>query len=119
MPGVSHVEQGKYIALFKYSDAMIHDCGSFTVEYMYMDNPVMYLVRNNDHVENMIPYAREAFNLHYKGENSADIERFIQSVIAGDDPLWGKRLGFKHHHLLPPNNRSACENIMHSILGDV
>lgn len=117
-PGVSHVEQGKYLALFKYSDAMIHDSGSFTVEYMYMDKPVMYLLRDDRHSDNMIPYAREAFNLHYKGKSISDVERFLQDVIAGNDPLKDDRADFKQKHLLPPNHRSACENIIHSILGD-
>lgn len=117
-PGISHVEQGKYLALFKHSDAMIHDCASFTVEYMYMDNPVMYLVRDDSHTGNLIPYAKEAFNLHYKGECVSDIELFIQDVIGCNDPLKERRLAFKKKYLFPPNSRSACENIIHSILGD-
>lgn len=117
-PGFSHIEQGAYLSLFKYSDAMIHDCGSFTLEYMYMDNPVMYLVRDESHTANMIPYAKEAFNLHYKGKCVTDIESFIQDVIKGNDPLKEKRASFKQRHLLPPNGRTACENIIHSILGD-
>ncbi len=117
-PGTSHVEEGAYLSLFKYSDAMVHDCGSFTVEYMYMDRPVMYLVRDDTHADNMIPYAKEAFDLHYKGRNRDDIERFIQDVIAGNDPLREKRAEFKQRNLLPPNGRTACDNILHSILGE-
>ena len=83
-----------------------------------MDNPVMYLVKDDGHTENMIPYAKEAFDLHYKGKSIDDIERFIQDVIAGVDPLKEKRAAFKRQHLLPPNGRSACENIIYSILGD-
>lgn len=115
-PGVSHVELGKYLSLFKYSDAMIHDCGSFTVEYMYMGNPVMYLVRDDSHADNMIPYAQEAFNLHYKGKSVDDIERFIHDIIDGNDPLKKKRIAFMQQHLLPPNGRTACDNIIYSIL---
>ena len=117
-PGFSHVEQGAYLSLLKHSDAMIHDCGSFTVEYMYMDNPVMYLVRDENHTVNMIPYAKEAFNLHYKGTSVADIEQFILNVINEIDPLKEKRKEFKQQHLMPPNGRSACENIIDSILGE-
>lgn len=118
VPGVSHVELGKYLSLFKYSDALIHDCGSFTVEYMYVDNPVMYLVRDSSHTENMIPYAREAFDLHYKGKCVSDIEQFIQNVIDGRDSLKEQRASFKQQYLLPPDGRTACENIIHSILGE-
>lgn len=117
-PGVSHVEQGEYLSLFKYSDAMIHDCGSFTVEYMYMDNPVMYLEKDENHTENMIPYAKEAFDLHYKGKSIDDIDCFIRDVIDGYDPLKEKRSAFKRQHLLPPHGRTACENIIRSILGE-
>jgi hypothetical protein len=78
----------------------------------------MYLLRDDRHSDNMIPYAREAFNLHYKGKSISDVERFLQDVIAGNDPLKDDRADFKQKHLLPPNHRSACENIIHSILGD-
>lgn len=117
-PGISHVEQGKYLSLFKYSDAMIHDCGSFTVEYMYMDKPVMYLIRDDNHMDNMIPYAKEAFNLHYKGRCVSDIESFVSDVINGYDPLKEQRSSFKKKYLIPPNGRSACDNIILSILGE-
>lgn len=117
-PGISHVELGKYLALFKYSDAMIHDCGSFTVEYLFTGNPVMYLVRDDCHAANMTPYAKEAFDLHYKGKTFSDIERFLEDVVAGNDPLMEKRAVFKEENLVPPNGKSACENIINAILGD-
>lgn len=114
--GNSHIELGKYLSLFKYSDAMIHDCSSFTVEYMYTENPVMYLLRDEHHADNMIPYAKEAFDLHYQGRTHEDIEQFIVNVIEGNDPMKEKRVQFKKKHLLPPNGKSASENIIDSIL---
>ena len=116
-PGVSHIEDGQYLALFKYSDAMIHDCASFTVEYLYSGNPVMYLVRGTHHADNMIPYAREAFDLLYKGFSGKDIDRFIQHVIAGKDPRAESRKSFVEKYLVPPHGKSASENIMNVILG--
>lgn len=116
-PGVSHIEEGKYLSLFKHSDAMIHDCGSFTVEYLYTGNPVLYLVRDVSHIDNMIPYAKEAFDLHYKGLSRVDIEQFIQDVIAGKDPRAEERKAFFEKNLLPPHGKTACENIINAILG--
>lgn len=116
--GSSHIETGKYLSLFKYSDAMIHDCSSFTIEYLYMDKPVMYLLRDEHHEDNMIPYAKDAFNLHYKGKTQKDIEGFILNVINGVDPLKKNRTRFKDENLIPPNGKTACENIMDSILGN-
>ena len=35
-----------YQDIFATSDGMIHDCGSFTSEYQYMDKPMIYLTRD-------------------------------------------------------------------------
>ena len=117
-PGCSNIEGGEYIGLFKHSDALIHDCGSFTVEYLYTDNPVMYLLRDERHADNMIPYAKKAFDLHYKGKTEEDVEQFIQNVIAGVDEMKNLRVEFKEQYLLPPNHKTACENIVEEILGN-
>lgn len=116
-PGVSHIELGEYIGLFKHSDAMIHDCGSFIIEYMYTDNPVMYLVKDSRTTDNMTQYAKSAYDLHYKGKSHEDIERFIQDVIAGNDPIKEIRLQFVEEELTPPNGKTACQNIINAILG--
>ena len=85
---------------------------------MYMDNPVMYLTRDDTHADNMIPYAKEAYDLHYKGKNITDIEQFLKDVIAGNDPLKERRIAFKNDSLLPPHGKTACENIINAILGE-
>ena len=103
--------------LLHFSDGMIHDCGSYTVEYMYTGHPVMYLVRGDNHAGNMIPYAREAYSLHYKGKTIEDVERFVESIINGRDPLMEQRLLFKKDRLMPPNGKTACQNIIDTILG--
>ena len=113
----SHIESGKYMGLFKHSHAMIHDCGSFTVEYLYTHNPVMYLLNDNHHEETLSQYVKEAFNLHYKGHTHEEIEQFILDVIQGKDPLKNEREIFYNESLLPPHGKTACENIINSILG--
>lgn len=113
----SKIELGEYLGLFKYSDAMIHDCCSFTVEYMYTHKPVMYLINNEHHADNLNDYMVEAFNLHYKGRTHKDIENFIVNVINGIDPMKEERLKYYKEKLLPPYGKSACENIINSILG--
>ena len=118
-PGCSHVEvDDQYVSLFKHSDAMIHDCGSFTLEYLYTGNPVMYLVRDEHHKDNMTSIATHAFDLHYKGLSREDIETFIQNVIKGIDPLAEERRSFLGKDLQIPYGKSACDNIIAEILGD-
>lgn len=113
----SQFETGTYLGLFKHSDAMIHDCGSFTMEYMFMGNPVMYLMRSPDVAATCNEMHRRALALHCQGYTRADIEQFILDVIAGNDPLKADREAYRRDYLTPPGGRSACDNIFAAILG--
>lgn len=108
---------GEYIGLFMHSDALIHDCTSFTVEYHYTQNPVMYLVKDENHAIGLNEFGKLAFDLHYKGKNEEDIEMFINNVINGKDEMKEARIKFYNDYLLPPNGKSASENIINVILG--
>lgn len=109
---------GNYVPLFLYSDAMIHDCGSFTVEYHYTKKPVMYLVNEKFHKENLNEFGRRAFELHYLGRNALEIEAFITNIIEGKDDLKNARELFYQECLLPPDGNYASDNIINAILGE-
>ena len=115
----AQLETGKYSELFIGSDAMIHDCSSFTNEYMLTGHPVMYLVMDVDdhHADNLNTFARKAYELHYKGHNHKEIEEFIQDVIAGRDPMQSERQAYYDEYLQPVKDRPASENILDAILG--
>ena len=114
----TRVELGKYIDLFQESDAMIHDCSSFIIEYQYFNKPVMFLQNGEDHSYNMCSMAKEAYNLHIFGYNKEDIINFIENnVLEGKDYLKSKREAFIKDNLFPPNGLSATDNIIRSILG--
>lgn len=112
----TQLEEGQYASLFIHSDAMIHDCSSFSIEYHYSQHPVMYLVREEHKNGKLNDFATTAFNLHYMGKNADDIEHFIQMVISGDDPMAPKRKEFYDTYLKIPFGKSASENIINSIL---
>ena len=107
---------GNYVPLFLYSNAMIHDCGSFTVEYHYTKKPVMYLVNEKFHEDNLNEFGRRAFDLHYLGRSAKEIEAFITNIIEGKDDLKNARERFYQECLLPPNGNHASDNIINSIL---
>ncbi len=107
---------GKYLGLFMHSDAMIHDCGSFTVEYHYTGNPVMYLMSDNDLTHGFNQFQQQAFDLHYKGWCKEEIENFVNDVIEGIDPMKQKRTDFISKFLTPPDGKTASENIIDCIL---
>lgn len=112
------LETGAYTGLFMHSDAMIHDCGSFTIEYHYTHNPVLYLTKGEHHSDSLSRLSKRAYELHYKAQKRDDIERFIINVIKGIDPLKPQRDEFFEENLIPPYGKTACENIIHSILGE-
>lgn len=114
------VELGQYVDLFMTSDAMIHDCSSFTNEYMFTCNPVMYLLHDNSdsHSANLNTMSRDAFELHYKGLTFDDIEKFILDVISGNDAYMQQRKMYYEKYLKPVNGKLATENIIEAILGN-
>ena len=114
----SQVELGEYVGLFKHSDAMIHDCSSFMVEYHFTKNPVLYLDLGGVKTDELNEFGLEAFEISYQGHSKEDIEKFILDVIEERDERLQERVDFYNNHLLPPNGRSACENIIDTILND-
>lgn len=104
-----------YIDLFKTSDAIIHDCGSFTTEYLYTQKPCMYLT-NGHNLEQYNELGKQAFNCYYHGNNASDIISFIEKVIIkGEDTQIDARKDFFIRNLLPPNGLTAAENIINEI----
>lgn len=114
------LELGNYVELFMTSDAMIHDCSSFQEEYMFTHNPVLFLTNNEENQrKGLTEQALKAYDLQYKGHNEKEIEEFIQNVIAGVDPWKKDRDEFFNNYLLPPNGKTATENIVDSIIGNL
>lgn len=109
-------EEGQYLDLFKHSDAMIHDCSSFICEYLYMQKPVLYLDNGNDFPQNNL--GRGGLQQHYHANTNKQIEQFIQDIISGNDPMKDSRSAFVKQNLLPPNGKTAAENIIDAILAD-
>ena len=108
------LEDGNYADVFARSDAMIHDCGSFILEYLLMDKPCMYVVLPEGQPQ-FNRSTRQALECYQKGQTVDDIDQFVQDVIAGKDPLAKKRHEFIHSYLLP-NNQSPVQNIIEDLL---
>lgn len=107
---------GGYIELFAFSDAMIHDGASFSYEYLFTNNPVLFLCKDErlqppDGIGNVL--GTTCFNLHYKGFSVDNIEEFINNVVlGGDDSMEVQRELFIKSHLLPPNKKNVSENML-------
>lgn len=114
------VELGVYEDLFMTSDAMIHDCSTFTIEYHSTQKPVLYLFDGCEPqcMENLTSCTKQALDLHYKAYNKEQIEEFILNVISNKDPMLMSRKVFCESNLRPPYNKTAAQNILNSILGE-
>ncbi len=112
------LEEGSFIDLFMTSDAMIHDSSSFSAEYMYTGNPVMYISKDiTPLIKDSSDFARKVYDAHYIGKDEADITHFIRKCVMGDDDvLKDKRAALRESYLLPPNSKSCAENTMQDLL---
>ena len=114
----TQLETGDFVDLFKGSDAMIHDSGSFTVDYLYFHKPVLY---DNPDIEAAKATANEtgkkAYDVHYRISSNEDINRFIENVVlAGNDPMKAQREEYYQNYLLPPHGKTVAQNIYDDII---
>lgn len=112
----TQLEEGSYTALFMQSDAMIHDSGSFILEYLFADKPCMFL-RENEGYGDYNEQTRDCLQAYQFGLTKAEIEDFLQRCVLGsEDPLREVRTTMRKRHLLPPHGNSAAQNIVDAIL---
>ena len=114
----TQIETGEFIDLFMTSDAIIHDSGSFVVEYHYTKNPAMFVSKDMEPIlESMSEFGKTAHALHYIGATEADIRRFIdETVLGGNDPMRPQREQFFRDYLLPPGGKSVAQNVVDDIV---
>ncbi len=112
------VSIGDYAELFAFSNAMIHDCSSFTGEYLIANRPVLFLCKEVNKVPSGVDndFGKACFNCNYHGYNINDIENFIDMLIRNEDPMKDKRSDFVNKYLTPPNNCSTAENMMNELM---
>lgn len=113
----SQLEEGEYVDLFMQSDALIHDCDTFTIEYLYVNKPVMYIFNNSNHNDNLNSFAKESLKIHYSGYSIEDIREFIDKIVNDTDPLKHERCVFFNTKLNISLGREASNNIISAILG--
>lgn len=105
------VADGEYIDLFMTSDAMIHDSSSFSVEYHYSHNPVMYMAQDINAYKDMLnDFGKKTIDMHYIGKNKEDILSFIEKqVISGIDPMKKQRDVFFKEYLVPSHRMTVAD----------
>lgn len=109
------LDESEYANLFASSDALIHDCGSFMIEYLAVNKPVLYLINDTDIENRFNDFGVEAFKSHYKAQSAAEIRNFIENtVLKSNDPLFAERKDFCENVLLF-NEPPASEKIINDL----
>lgn len=111
------LEEGEYVNLFMTSNAMIHDCGGFTIYYHFSRKPVLFTSRSFEQARSQLnDYGKSALDAHYVGKDNADIERFISEIVIGDkDPKRAEREDFYAKYLLPPHGKTTAQAVYDEI----
>lgn len=112
----TQLEEGPYIDLFMQSDAIIHDSGSFILEYLFADKPGMFL-RENGGYGDYNDITIDCLRAYRYGLTKADIEDFLQrSVLGTEDSKKDIRRELRERYVIPPHQQSAAQNILEAIL---
>ena len=100
-PNMSYSTVEDYSEEFVRSDAMIHDCASFTAEYLYTNNPCCYMIKSKEETFNtMLPFGKECLSNYYLASDEQDIINFIKDVVLdGKDALKEQRTEFVNEKL--------------------
>ncbi|MDL2261887.1 CDP-glycerol glycerophosphotransferase family protein [Bacteroidales bacterium OttesenSCG-928-I21] len=113
-------EEGYYIDLFLTSDAMIHDSGSFIVEYLHTLKPVLFTVKNAEVKEKLNLVGLKAIDLHYFAYNDVELEKFINNVVLQEnDELLDARKVFFYEYLYPEDKIMPSKKILEILENDV
>ena len=103
------LEEGEYVELFNSSDAMIHDSGSFIVEYLYTGKTVAFII-NQSSKGVFNEYGDLALDSIEIVSSERDIENFITDLINNVDKHKSKREIF-YNEYLRDNHHRAAQNI--------
>lgn len=78
----TQLDEGEYDDLFLSSDALIHDCSSFIVEYAFTRKPCLFLINQNDLSGLLNEFGEGVIQIYEKAKAAQDIEDFVNRVIA-------------------------------------
>ncbi len=116
----TQLEQGYYMDLFKTSDALIHDCASFTVEYLYTKKPTLFMVRDQQALSHWNIFGEKCFDMHYHAHDMDEIEHFITNVVIGEqDTMREKREKFFFDYLYPKDGVMPSQKIINILQSEL
>ena len=81
--GIEYSDGGDYLHLFAECDAIINDCGSFTMEWLFTGKPGCFVLNEDLKEEHLTTQMREAITRYRIARSREDILHFISDITAG------------------------------------
>ena len=81
--GIAYSDGGDYLSLFAECDAIINDCGSFTVEWLFTGKPGCFVFSDKLKEEHLTTQMREAITRYRIARSFKEITDFISDVEGG------------------------------------
>lgn len=106
------IELGDYKNIFYESDGIIHDSGSFTVEYLYFKKPACKLMNKKEYLDTLNSFGREALNCHKLAYKKREIIEFINEIINGSSKKIKEMEKFHEEYLKLTNNTLPSKQIL-------
>ena len=78
--GVEYSTGGDYLGVFSESDAIVNDCGSFTVEWLYTGKPGCFVYNKNLKKEQLTTLMNKAISSYSIARSEEDIIKFIKGI---------------------------------------
>lgn len=114
-----HVSSGEFVDLFYTSDAMILDSIAFIAEYSFTNKPALF-VNKPDQTMSFNTFGQAIKENIYNCYDVNDIEKFIKDVVlSGNDTKARVRGQFVLDNMIPPNNKTASENVYFYVLNEI
>ena len=100
LPNGIIVDDGEYIDLFRKSDLLITDCGSFIGEWLPTEKPCIYLVnpeRNQKtYMDGFSLMGRKILEKYYLAHNQEEIDKYFKMIMFDkQDPMKEERIKLK------------------------
>ncbi len=80
---IEYSDGGDYLSLFAECDAIINDCGSFTMEWLFTGKPGCFVLNEDLRDKHLTTQMNEAIKRYRIAKNEADIINFIKDIDEG------------------------------------
>jgi hypothetical protein len=106
LPNTKICDTGDYFDLFRTSDGLITDCGSFLAEYLPTKKPIVLLINPKSQGYNR--FGQMLVNSFYKANTFNELESIIIQVFKdGDDYKEEERLELLYRTVIPNKNSAV------------